>query len=122
MVYSLDERKVGKFFDEDLYEKTVIINLSEGSTDIDNDTYYFDESVKQIVDADVFISASDFSYDADNADSVYKLNVTTSPPAHTNYYFNNKYDDGEETANASITFTDYSNYNYAMVKVQYTKV
>lgn len=119
MVYSLDERKVGKFFDEDLYEKTVIINLS---TDLDTDGYYFfDTTVKQLIDAEIQVSKSNFVYNAESAYEKYKLNVATSGTVRSNYQLLDAFNDGTDTMPASIVFTAYSNYDYAMVKIQYTK-
>lgn len=119
MVYSLDERKVGKFFNEDLYEKTIIINLS---TDLDTDGYYFlPKTVKQLIDAEIQVSKSNFVYNAESNYEKYKLNVNTSGTVRTNYQLFDAFDDGTDTSPASIVFIAYSNYDYAMVKIQYTK-
>lgn len=118
MVYSHDERKIGKFFDEDLYEKTYIINLN---TDLDEGVYYLGNDVKQIVDCNVKISKADFTFDLTNSDDYYKLNVVTAATARTFYNYNNAWEDGEDSLPALLRFNGVANYNYAMVKVQYTK-
>lgn len=118
-VISADERKVGSFFGEDLYEKTVIINLN---TELDKDGYYyFPANVKQLVDAEVQASKSNFVYNAENTDEKYKLNVATSGTIRTNYFLSDAFNDGVEKSTASIAFAAYSNYNYAMVTIKYTK-
>lgn len=118
MVYSLDERKIGKFFDEDLYEKTYIINLN---TDLDEGLYYLGNDIKQIVDCNVNISKADFTFDLTNSDEYVKLNVATSSTARTYYSYNNAWNDGTDSTPALLTFSGVANYNYAMAKVQYTK-
>lgn len=118
-VISADERKVGSFFGEDLYEKTVIINLN---TELDKyGYYYFPANVKQLVDAEVQASKSNFVYNAENTDEKYKLNAATSGTIRTNYFLSDAFNDGVEKSTASIAFAAYSNYNYAMVTIKYTK-
>lgn len=118
MIYSLEERKVGKFFDEDLYEKTYIINLN---TELDTDGYYYlDTSVKQLISAEIQISKSNFVYDAENSEEKYALNLALTS-GRTFYQLNDAFNDGVDTAPANIVFAGYSSFNYAMAKVQYTK-
>lgn len=118
-VISANERKIGSFFGEDLYEKTVIINLN---TELDTDNYYFfDSTVKQLIDANVQVSKSDFVYKAENINEKYKLNIATSGTVRTNYQLLDAFNDGTDPSPASIVFIGISNYNYAMVTIKYTK-
>lgn len=121
MIYSLEERKIGKFFNEDLYEKTYIINLT---TDLDEtNCFYFDESVKQIIDTNIIVSKNDFNYNPTNNEYKYKLSVTPSNTIRNYYTFVDNYNDGEDTLNAYIKFhlSEASGFVYALLKVQYTK-
>lgn len=130
MIYSLEERKIGSYFGEDLYEKS--FNITADDYDVSNGYYAIDlgESADKIINCDGFI------YSTNESDAQYKLKlpinvepkITLPTNRNTDALYTAIYDRatvGNETYNATVMIftiaTDYIS-STGIIKVQYTKL
>ena len=130
MIYSYDERKIGSYFGEDLYEKS--FNITAEAYNSEDNAYVIDlgETADKIINCDGFI------YSANENDIPYKLKLplntepklTLAVDRKTDTICTKIYDRAtveSETYNAAVyIFVDATDYisSTGIIKVQYTKL
>lgn len=118
MIYSLEERKIGKFFDEDLYEKTIMLSDFVKEQQY-NQMSYEDESgnIKNIIDLCGIIVDSDVIYPLIK----FMVSNTTSEISYFMINGTNKTDEDNACLFIDTRNIDLTNVTDGFVKIQYTK-
>ena len=119
--YSTTERKIGSFFDTDLYEKCYYFT----SDDLDDaNLYYFDSDISNIISAECISSSKPLITLTNDGDT----KIINNASSGSNLRLTQKYFDKDTTENEDACVqilssgSDLTNITNYLVKLRYTKV